>query len=71
MLKALRLQLARERGVPAYVVFSDRSLIEMALRRPRTKAEFAEVQGVGATKLAQSAAPFLAAIDGEDVDDPV
>ena len=68
VLKALRLQLARERGVPAYVVFSDRSLIEMALRRPRTKAEFAEVQGVGATKLAQFAAPFLAAIGGEDED---
>ena len=40
-LKALRLQLAKERKVPAYVVFHDRSLIDMARRRPRTKAEFA------------------------------
>ncbi|MDD9918883.1 MAG: DNA helicase RecQ, partial [Rhodospirillaceae bacterium] len=34
-LKNLRLRLAKERGVPAYVVFSDRSLIDMAQRRPR------------------------------------
>ena len=64
VLKTLRLQLAKERGVPAYIVFSDRSLIDMARRRPRTEAEFAEVNGVGAAKLKAFAAPFLAAIDG-------
>ena len=63
VLKALRLELARERGVPAYVVFHDRTLIEMARRRPRTAAEFAEITGVGAAKLKQFAEPFLAAID--------
>ena len=62
-LKALRLELARERGVPAYVVFHDRALIDMALRRPRTEAEFAGVSGVGEAKLKQFAGPFLAAID--------
>ena len=61
-LKALRLELARERGVPAYVVFPDRTLVDMAQRRPRTEAEFAEVHGVGAAKLKQFAEPFLAAI---------
>ena len=61
-LKALRLELARERGVPAYVVFPDRALVDMAWRRPRTEAEFAEVHGVGAAKLKQFAEPFLAAI---------
>ena len=61
-LKALRLELARERGVPAYVVFPDRTLVDMARRRPRTEAEFAEVHGVGAAKLKQFAEPFLAAI---------
>ena len=61
-LKALRLELARERGVPAYVVFPDRALVDMARRRPRTEAEFAEVHGVGAAKLKQFAEPFLAAI---------
>ena len=63
-LKALRLELARARGVPAYIVFPDRTLIDMARRRPRTEAEFAEVNGVGAAKLKQFAKPFLAAIDG-------
>ena len=61
-LKALRLELARERGVPAYVVFPDRTLIDMARRRPRTEAEFAAVNGVGAAKLREFAVPFLAAI---------
>ena len=62
-LKALRLQLARERGVPAYIVFSDRTLIDMARRKPRTEEQFAEVNGVGAAKLEAFAAPFLAAIE--------
>ena len=62
-LKALRLRLAKERGVPAYIVFPDRTLIDMARRRPRTREEFAEVNGVGAAKLEQFAAPFLAAIE--------
>ena len=61
-LKALRLEIARERGVPAYIVFPDRTLIDMVRRRPRTEAEFAEVNGVGAAKLKEFAAPFLAAI---------
>ena len=57
------LELARERGVPAYIVFPDRTLIDMARRRPRSEAEFAEVNGVGAVKLEAFAQPFLAAID--------
>ena len=61
-LKGLRLEIAREQGVPAYVVFPDRTLIDMARRRPRTEAEFAEVNGVGEAKLRKFAAPFLAAI---------
>ncbi len=61
-LKALRLEIARERGVPAYIVFPDRTLIDMARRRPRTEAEFAEVNGVGTAKLKEFAEPFLAAI---------
>jgi len=70
-LKALRLEIARERGVPAYIVFPDRTLIDMVRRRPRTEAEFAKVNGVGAAKLKEFALPFLAAIaataaDGDD-----
>ena len=62
-LKALRLEIAKKRKVPAYVVFHDRSLIEMARRRPRTEAEFAEIGGVGAARLEAFAEPFLAAIE--------
>ena len=61
-LKALRLEIARERGVPAYIVFPDRTLQDMVRRRPSTEAEFAEVNGVGAAKLKEFAVPFLAAI---------
>ena len=64
VLKGLRLELARARGVPAYIVFPDRTLIEMARRRPRSEAEFANINGVGAAKLKQFAGPFLAAING-------
>ena len=62
-LKALRLELAKERNVPAYVVFADKTLIEMAQRQPRNEAEFATINGVGAKKLEQFAEPFLAAIN--------
>ena len=63
-LKTLRLRLARERAVPAYVIFSDKTLIDMAARQPATRDEFAEVFGVGRAKLEQFAEPFLAAIAG-------
>jgi len=62
-LKALRLELAKERGVPAYVVFPDRALIEMAQRQPRTEAEFALINGVGMVKMERFAKPFLAEIN--------
>jgi len=62
ILKDVRLSLAKERGVPAYIVFPDRSLIHMAQRAPRTVEDFAEINGVGAAKLKEFAQPFLAAI---------
>ena len=62
VLKALRLHLAHQRGVPAYIIFPDRTLIDMARRCPRTVEEFAQVNGVGAAKLKSFAEPFLAAI---------
>jgi len=61
-LKALRLRLARERQVPAYVIFSDRTLLDMAARRPRDLDGFAAVNGVGAAKLKDFGAIFLSAI---------
>ncbi|MFP4359571.1 MAG: DNA helicase RecQ [Alphaproteobacteria bacterium] len=59
-LKRLRLELARAQGVPAYVVFTDAALQDMARRHPRDRAAFAAVQGVGAAKLERYAEPFLA-----------
>jgi ATP-dependent DNA helicase RecQ len=61
-LKKLRLILAKEREVPAFVIFSDRTLIDMVQRRPRDGAEFAEVNGVGAVKLKDFGEAFLGAI---------
>lgn len=61
-LKTLRLRLAKERQVPAYVVFSDRTLIDMAERRPHDLDAFAEVNGVGAAKLKEFGQVFLGAI---------
>ena len=61
-LKALRWQLSRQRRVPPYVIFSDRSLIDMASRLPLTAMDFAQVHGVGAAKLAAFGQIFLAEI---------
>jgi ATP-dependent DNA helicase RecQ len=61
-LKALRGSIAREEKVPAYVVFADRTLAELAQRRPRSLASFGEVYGVGPTKLERYGERFLAVI---------
>ncbi|NTU59383.1 MAG: DNA helicase RecQ [Chlorobiaceae bacterium] len=58
-LRALRKRLADEQGVPPYVVFSDRTLHEMAALKPRTPDEMLTISGVGEVKLARYAAHFL------------
>ncbi len=58
-LRARRLELARERGVPPYVIFHDSTLAEMAERRPGTLDELADVSGVGTTKLERYGDAFL------------
>ena len=63
-LKSVRLEVAKAIGKPAYVVFSDASLEDMARRRPRTREEFLEVHGVGEIKAAQFGPRFLRAIAG-------
>jgi ATP-dependent DNA helicase RecQ len=70
-LKTLRLRLAKERQVPAYVVFSDRTLIDMAERRPQDLDDFAEVNGVGAAKLKEFGKVFLSAIAAHQSDGTV
>ena len=58
-LRALRAAIARRQGVPAYVVFSDRTLRELALTWPQTPAEFRAVAGVGDVKAAKYGQAFL------------
>jgi ATP-dependent DNA helicase RecQ len=59
LLKSLRLHLARENGVPAYLIFNDATLLEMAARKPRSEAELLQVSGVGPAKLEKYGAAFL------------
>jgi ATP-dependent DNA helicase RecQ len=61
-LKKLRLELAREQSVPAYVVFPDRTLIDMARLRPRNLNQMGQVSGVGEAKLDRYGDTFLEAI---------
>jgi ATP-dependent DNA helicase RecQ len=58
-LKALRADLAKAQKVPAYVVFSDRSLAEMATHRPASLGALREIHGVGDSKLQRYGAEFL------------
>ena len=61
-LRRLRISLARELEVPAFVIFNDAALKDMARRRPRTREEFGRMSGVGTVKLRQFGDRFLAEI---------
>jgi ATP-dependent DNA helicase RecQ len=69
-LKAKRRALAEDARVPAYVIFPDRTLIEMAETRPDTLDAMARITGVGAKKLDRYGAAFLSVITGERPDPP-
>jgi len=58
-LKKRRTAFAKERGVPPYVIFSDKTLIDMAARRPTNRSEFLDVNGVGEAKAEQFCEAFL------------
>jgi ATP-dependent DNA helicase RecQ len=58
-LKAKRMDLARQQGVPPYVIFHDSTLLDMLRRRPVTLDEMAKVSGVGQAKLARYGEEFL------------
>jgi ATP-dependent DNA helicase RecQ len=65
-LRALRSELAKAQNVPAYVVFHDATLHELARDRPRTEAELAMVSGIGAHKLARYGAKLLEVVRSFD-----
>ncbi|MDF2232818.1 DNA helicase RecQ [Albimonas sp. CAU 1670] len=68
-LKVLRRRLAEAQNAPAYIVFNDRSLIDMATKKPRTMDELAQCHGVGAAKLARYGAEFLEVLTGAPAGD--
>ncbi|MBE6932573.1 MAG: DNA helicase RecQ [Ruminococcaceae bacterium] len=65
-LKELRLRIAKEEAVPAYVVFSNATLADMEKRRPRTMAQFLQVSGVGEIKAQRYGESFLALLRSFD-----
>jgi ATP-dependent DNA helicase RecQ len=65
-LKAKRRALAETAGLPAYVIFPDRTLIEMAEKRPMTLDDMMGITGVGAKKLESYGALFLSVITGAE-----
>ena len=64
-LKAKRRALAENAGVPAYIIFTDKTLVEMAQRRPLNLDEMSQINGVGTKKLEKFGTIFLSVINGE------
>ena len=65
-LKAKRRALAEAAQVPAYIIFTDRTLVEMAETRPETLDQMAGIGGVGAKKLDSYGSAFLQIITGDE-----
>ncbi len=63
-LKDLRKRLADEKGVPAYIIFGDATLREMARRYPASKADMRGISGVGEKKFEEYASAFAAVVAG-------
>ena len=61
-LRALRMEIATTNNIPPYVVFSDKSLKEMAVSRPRNRSEMLQISGVGEVKFERYGEEFLARI---------
>ncbi len=64
-LRAERARLAREQGVPPYIIFHDTTLLALVTRRPRGLAELAEIPGMGERKIERYGAAFLAVLAAE------
>lgn len=58
-LKKLRLEIAKLENVPVYIIFSNATLADMALKRPKTMKEFLEVSGVSEVKAKKYGKIFL------------
>lgn len=62
-LKAKRLELAREQGVPPYVIFHDSTLLEIHNRKPQTLDEMGQISGIGQAKLQKYGDEFLGVLE--------
>ena len=69
-LRRLRFEIAKEMELPAYVIFHDKTLKEMAVHRPRTHKDLLQITGVGEIKAAQFGERFLDAIQTWENGDP-
>lgn len=65
-LRQLRIQVAREEHLPPYIIFSDKTLHELATYKPQTIAAFGTIYGVGENKQAKYGAIFVEAITGKN-----
>jgi len=64
-LKAWRREQARNQGVPPYVVFHDRTLVELAAQRPSNRDDLSRIGGIGAAKLERYGEGLLAVLTAE------
>lgn len=61
-LKKVRLELSKKRNIPPFIIFSDASLKDMAIYKPRSEEDFLKIKGVGDKKLMQYGDIFIAGI---------
>lgn len=62
VLRQLRLTIAREEGMPPYIIFSDKTLIDMSVKAPRDRAAMLNVSGVGEAKYEKYGERFIGAV---------
>lgn len=62
VLRQLRLTIAREEGMPPYIIFSDKTLIDMSIKAPRDRAAMLNVSGVGEAKYEKYGERFIGAV---------
>ena len=62
-LRSLRTQIASEKGIPPYIVFSDKTLKDLSTKQPQSKAEMLEVHGIGDVKFERYGKAFLSLIE--------
>ena len=65
-MRSLRSQLAQEKNLPPYVIFSDKTLMELAEKQPQTSLEFLQIKGIGKSKLDNYGEQFLALLKKEN-----